>query len=95
MDAVILAAGLGTRLRPYTNTTPKPLLAVQGRPILDWIIGALPPVDRLVVVVSYLAEQILASLRYGHVLRSADVAARHPRALGEGAVAVSLPAAGD
>ena len=39
--AIVLAAGKGTRLRPYTETTPKPLLAVQGRPILDWIIGAL------------------------------------------------------
>jgi bifunctional UDP-N-acetylglucosamine pyrophosphorylase/glucosamine-1-phosphate N-acetyltransferase len=58
MDAIILAAGKGTRLRPHTETTPKPLLKVQGRPILDWIIGALPPVDRLVVVVNYLAEQI-------------------------------------
>lgn len=58
MDAIILAAGKGTRLRPYTEATPKPLLPVQGRPILDWIIGAMPPVDRLVVVVNYLAEQI-------------------------------------
>src|SRR5262249_19544214 len=58
MDAVILAAGLGTRLRPHTLDTPKPLLPVQGRPILDWIIRARPPVDRLVVVVNYLAEQI-------------------------------------
>ena len=67
MDCVILAAGKGTRLRPHTNTVPKPLLPVQGRPILDWIIGALPPVDRLVVVVNYLAEQIddyLASQAY-------------------------------
>src|SRR5947199_5552011 len=64
MDAVILAAGLGTRLRPHTLTTPKPLLPIQGRPILDWIIGALPPeVDRLVVVVNYMAEQIEAYLR--------------------------------
>ena len=41
MDAVLLAAGLGTRLRPHTLTTPKPLLPVQGRPILDWTLGAL------------------------------------------------------
>src|SRR5438552_120053 len=59
MDAIILAAGLGTRLRPHTLTTPKPLLAVQGRPILDWTLGALPrAVDRVIVVVHYLAEQI-------------------------------------
>ncbi len=58
MDGIILAAGKGTRLRPHTEKIPKPLLPVQGRPILDWIIGAMPPVDRLVVVVNYLAEQI-------------------------------------
>jgi len=58
MDAIILAAGKGTRLRPHTNAVPKPLLPVQGKPILDWIIGAMPPVERLVVVVNYLAEQI-------------------------------------
>ena len=60
MDAVILAAGLGTRLRPHTLTTPKPLLPVRNRPILDWILGALPPrVERVIVVVHYLAEQVV------------------------------------
>ena len=58
MDAIILAAGKGTRLRPYTEKVPKPLLPVQGRPILDWILGALPPVDRLIVVVNYLGDVI-------------------------------------
>jgi len=59
MDAVILAAGLGTRLRPHTLTTPKPMLKVQGRPILDWIVQALPPtVDRLLIVTHYLREQV-------------------------------------
>src|SRR5205085_2317767 len=63
MDAVIMAAGLGTRLRPHTLTTPKPLLPVRGRPILDWTLGALPRgVDRVIVVVNYLAEQVVAYL---------------------------------
>src|SRR5436309_3907415 len=64
MDAVIMAAGLGTRLRPHTLTTPKPLLPVRGRPILDWTLGALPrPVDRVIVVVHYLAEKVEQYLR--------------------------------
>lgn len=64
MDAVILAAGLGTRLRPHTLHTPKPMLPVQGRPILDWLLAALPvEIDRLLVVVHYLAEQVESYLR--------------------------------
>jgi bifunctional UDP-N-acetylglucosamine pyrophosphorylase/glucosamine-1-phosphate N-acetyltransferase len=64
MEAVILAAGMGTRLRPYTEKVPKPLLPVQNRPLLDWILGALPAeVNRLIVVVNYLAEQIEAYLK--------------------------------
>jgi NDP-sugar pyrophosphorylase family protein len=59
MDAIVLAAGLGTRLRPHTLKTPKPLLRVQDRPILDWILGALPPaVDRIIAVTHYLGEQV-------------------------------------
>jgi bifunctional UDP-N-acetylglucosamine pyrophosphorylase/glucosamine-1-phosphate N-acetyltransferase len=64
MDAIILAAGLGTRLRPHTLTTPKPLLPIRGRPILDWILAALPAaVEHVVVVTHYLAEQIEEYLR--------------------------------
>jgi NDP-sugar pyrophosphorylase family protein len=64
MDAIILAAGLGTRLRPYTLQTPKPLLPVQERPILDWTLAALPDqVERLLVVVHYLGEQVEAYLQ--------------------------------
>ncbi len=84
MDAIILAAGLGTRLRPHTLTTPKPLLPVQGRPILDWIIGALPPVDRLIVVVNYLAEQVEAYLRtQTHVNKWTTVRQDVPRGTGD------------
>jgi aminoglycoside/choline kinase family phosphotransferase/GTP:adenosylcobinamide-phosphate guanylyltransferase len=41
MKALILAAGLGTRLRPYTEHTPKPLFSIHGRPLLDIIIAKL------------------------------------------------------
>src|SRR5215468_1701130 len=88
MDAIVLAAGKGTRLRPHTETTPKPLLAVQGRPILDWIIGALPPVDRLIVVVNYLAEQVQDYLaRQSHIADWVTVRQEVPRGTGDALMA--------
>ena len=39
--ALILAAGRGERMRPLTDTCPKPLLAVHGRPLLQWWVDAL------------------------------------------------------
>jgi NDP-sugar pyrophosphorylase family protein len=85
MDAVILAAGLGTRLRPYTLETPKPLLPVGGRPILEWTLGALPSeIDRVIVVVHYLAEQLDAYLRaQGHVAQWLTVTQKEPRGTGD------------
>jgi NDP-sugar pyrophosphorylase family protein len=85
MDAVILAAGLGTRLRPYTLQTPKPLLAVRGRPVLDWTLGALPrAVERVVVVVHYLAEQVEAYLAaQKHFANWATVKQEQPRGTGD------------
>src|SRR5205814_8066950 len=85
MDAIILAAGLGTRLRPHTLSTPKPLLPVRGRPILDWSLGALPPaVDRVLVVVNYLAEQIEGYLRtQSHRPQWEAVRQEQPRGTGD------------
>ena len=88
MDAIILAAGFGTRLRPHTLTTPKPLLKVQGRPILDRIIGALPPVDRLVVVVNYLGEQIEEYLQHQPHIKNWAIARQEvPRGTGDALMA--------
>ena len=59
MHCVIMAAGRGTRMQPLTNTTPKPLISVAGKPILDHIAAALPAdITELILIVNYLSEQI-------------------------------------
>ena len=60
MKALLLAAGKGTRLLPYTANTPKPLLPLHGKPILDYIIDGLisAGADEFYVVVGYLREQM-------------------------------------
>jgi NDP-sugar pyrophosphorylase family protein len=85
MDAILLAAGLGTRLRPHTLTTPKPLLLVQNRPLLDWTIAALPSsVDRLLVVTHYLAEQMESYLsRQPHIRDWTAIPQETPRGTGD------------
>ena len=60
MKAMILAAGFGKRLRPITETTPKPLLPVAGKPLLQYHIENLAAagITDLVINTSWLAEQI-------------------------------------
>ncbi len=60
VDAVLMAGGKGERLRPLTNETPKPLLKVAGKPIIDYNIDNLLNcgIDNINVTVNYLGEQI-------------------------------------
>lgn len=63
-DAMVLAAGLGTRLRPITDTMPKPLVPIAGKPMIDYGLDALAVagVKRAVVNVHHFAEQMTAHL---------------------------------
>lgn len=59
MDAIILAGGYGTRLRPLTYTKPKPLLNLAGRPMVEWVLDRLPrEVHRVIVAVNWRAQDL-------------------------------------
>lgn len=62
--AIMLAAGLGKRMRPITETMPKPLVKVAGKPLIDWGLDALAlaGVDNTIVNVHYLADQLITYL---------------------------------
>ncbi|KFB08478.1 nucleotidyltransferase family protein [Nitratireductor basaltis] len=62
--AMVLSAGLGMRMRPLTETTPKPLIKVGGKPLIDWGLDTLQAagVSHTVVNVHHLAEQMEAHL---------------------------------
>lgn len=67
MKAMILAAGRGERMRPLTDATPKPLLAVGGKPLIVWHIERLAAAgfDRLVINHAHLGAQLEAALGDG------------------------------
>jgi N-acetyl-alpha-D-muramate 1-phosphate uridylyltransferase len=94
--AMVLAAGLGTRLRPVTETIPKPLIEINGRTLLDHAIDrlALVGVERVVVNVHYKAAMVAAQLaRRDHP----RIEISHERELLDtgGGVACALPLLGD
>ncbi len=67
MKAILLAAGRGERMRPLTDATPKPLLRVRGKPLIEWHLEALARggVREVVVNTAWLEEQITAALGDG------------------------------
>ena len=63
-SAMVLAAGFGTRMRPITDRTPKPLIPLAGRPLIDHVIDRLVEagVKRVVINTHYKAEMMAAHL---------------------------------
>lgn len=68
--ALLLAAGRGERMRPLTDTTPKPLLAVRGQPLMQWVMQGLQRsgVSDLVINTAWLGQQI--SQHFGDVFEA-------------------------
>ena len=95
--AIVLAAGLGTRMRPYNGNVPKPLVKVGGKPLIDYGLDRLAAVgvERAVVNVHFLAEALerhLASRQEPQIVISDERGAL----LGTGGgIAKALPKLGD
>ncbi len=85
MDGIILAGGEGTRMRPLTLTTPKPLLPLQNRPILEWSLMSLRGiVDRVLIVAHYLKAQIADFMARQSLFEDYALVEQLPRPLGTG-----------
>ena len=83
IDAVLMAGGRGERLRPLTLSTPKPLLKVGGKPIIDYNVEELEAcgVKNIYVTVNYLADLIISHFEKREGLADV-VCVREPRRLG-------------
>lgn len=75
--ALLLAAGRGERMRPLTDTTPKPLLPVRGQPLMQWAMQGLQRggVSNLVINTAWLGEQI--PQHFGSTFETAGQAPMH------------------
>lgn len=98
MKAMILAAGLGKRMRPLTDHTPKPLLAVGGKPLLQYHLEALAQagVREVIINTAYLAEKIEQFAGDGNRFGLAIHYSREPEPLETGgAIYRALPLLGE
>ena len=60
MNAIILAGGMGKRLRPLTDNKPKPMIEISGKPILEWQLLWLKSYDikQIILCTGYMNENI-------------------------------------
>lgn len=94
-SAILLAAGRGKRQRPYTDTTPKPLLPVRGRATLDYVLTAVKRagVERVCIVTRHLEEQIFAYVGDGRQWNLEVTFAHQHELHGTGDALLSIPRA--
>ena len=93
MKAIIPLAGKGTRLRPHTHITPKPMVHVAGRPVMSYILDDLVElgVDEIVFVVGYLREVIEAYVAEAYPHITAHYVVQEVQDGTAGAVALAEP----
>ncbi len=93
MKAVIPLAGKGTRLRPHTHLTPKPLLRVAGKPVLDFILDDLlaAGVSEMVFIVGHLQHAIRAHIAASYPAVRAHYVVQEVQDGTAGAVALARP----
>jgi glucose-1-phosphate thymidylyltransferase len=84
VDAVVMAAGEGRRMRPISERWPKPVLPVDGRPVIGTLLRALTAagVERATVVTGHLAEQVESLVGDGTAFGLAVSFVRQPKPLG-------------
>ena len=97
--AMILAAGRGERMRPLTDSTPKPLLKIAGKPIIEYHIERLVAAgyEKIIINTHYLADQIHTHLKSGEQFNIAiEYSNEQPEALETGGgIFQALPQLGD
>ena len=92
-SAILLAAGRGKRQRPYTDVTPKPLLEVNGRATLDYILVAVARagIQRVCIVTNHLEEKIFEYVGDGSKWNMAVTFAHQNELYGNGDALISVP----
>ena len=93
MQAVIMAGGLGTRLRPLTDDLPKPMLPIGGKPLLEHIVGRLHDsgISQIVVTTHYLPQKIVEHFGDGHEFDVALEYVNEDQPLGTGGALGLIP----
>lgn len=85
MDAIILEGHRSTRMQPLTDTTPKHLLELQGRPLLEWALLSLRGlVDQVLVIANEMPDQVEAYMAQQRIIPKYRLIAQQPEPLGEG-----------
>jgi len=93
MKVIIPLAGKGTRLRPHTHLTPKPMLRIAGKPVIDYVmddLARLGGVEEVVYITGHLKEKVEAYTRARYPWKSAFIEQREQKGTAD-AIGLAAP----